>query len=809
MIDHGGKLAAEYPQSILLWNILGVANAAVRRPDQAAACFQNAVNIDPSRPEAHYNLGVALQEQGQLDAAASAYTRAVTIKPDYAEAHHNLGVVLQRQGKLDEAVSAYTRALTIKPDYAEAEYNLGSALEGRGDLEKATSAYSRALAIKPSFAVAQNGLAHVLKKQGKLDEAIMAYTRALTIKPDYAEAHNNLGVALQEQGKLAEAVVAYTQALAINPELAEAHNNLGNALKQQGKPGEAAVAYVRALAVNPNNAKARQNLGVALQDQGRLDEAVLAFTQALAINPDFAEAHNNLGNALTAQGKLDDAILAYTRALTIKPDYAEAYNNLGVALQDQGRLDEAVLAYARALEIKPDYNAARAQKFHQQAHMCDWSYLGAFSAVAETLGIVGEATSTLGLLAAEDHPSRHRARSENWAREKLKQAAIKPIPRPASPAQKIKVGYFSADFHDHATMYLMAGVFRNHDKQNFEIYAYSYGADRGGQLREQLIKDVHCFTDVREMSDAAIADLARGHGLDIAVDLKGYTANARTRPFVHGLAPIQINYLGYPGTMGAPFIDYIIGDKQVIPPAQREHYSEKVVYLPNSYQANDNTRAVADAAPTRREAGLPADAFVFCCFNNSFKISPAEFDIWMRLLHQVPGSVLWLLKANPWAENNLREEAHKRGVDPERLVFAARAPQAEHLARQRLADLFLDTFNFNAHTTASDALWVGLPVLTKQGQGFAARVASSLLKAIDVPELITQSEEEYERLALELARQPERLSAIRRKLADNRLSTPLFDTELFTRHIEAAYRAVYARHIDGLAPADIEIDGAR
>ena len=811
MIDYGEKLSSSYPQSILLWNILGAANAGVKRPAQAVMCFQNAVNIAPDRAETHYNLGVALQEQDKRDEAVLVYSRALAIKPDYAEAYHNLGVVLQKQGKLDEAVSAYSRALAIKPDYAEAHYNLGAALQSQGQRDEAVLAYTRALAIRPHFAEAHNNLALALKEQGRREEAIVAYTRALEIKPDFAEAANNLGMALQEQDKLDEAISAYSRALVIRPDFAEVHNNLGNALKEQGKLDEAVSAYARALALKPDNASAHQNLGVALQDQGKLDEAVLAYTRALAIKPDLAEAYNNLGNALKEQGKLDEAISAYTRALAIDPNNADAHQNLGVVLQEQGKLDAAVSSYARALAIKPDHNGARAQKLHQQAHMCDWSAGAEFAAAADTLGIVGAAVSTFGILAAEDHPARHRQRSEHWARKKHRQRPLGLISRPAMLAKKIKIGYFSADFHDHATMYLMAGVFRQHDKRNFEIYAYSYGAHRGGEMREQLIKDVDCFTDVKDMPDAAIVALARGHGLDIAVDLKGYTANTRTRPFAYRLAPIQINCLGYPGTMGAPFIDYIMADRQVIPAAQREHYSEKVIYLPDSYQANDNTRAsvartATDRMSARRDAGLPEDGFVFCCFNNSFKITPVEFEIWMRLLHQVPGSVLWLIKGNPWAENNLRAEARKRGIDPARLVFAARVSQADHLARQCLADLFLDTFNFNAHTTASDALWAGLPVLTKPGQGFAARVAASLLNAIDLPELITQSNEDYERLALELATNPERLSALRQRLADNRQSTPLFDTGLFVRHMEAAYRAVYARYFDGLAPDDIEIE---
>jgi len=354
-------------------------------------------------------------------------------------------------------------------------------------------------------------------------------------------------------------------------------------------------------------------------------------------------------------------------------------------------------------------------------------------------------------------------------------------------------------------MYLMAQVFTAHDKSQFETLAYSYGPDKQDEMRKKLVSAVDVFHDVRGMNDIQIVELARADKLDIAIDLKGFTQNTRLAPFAYGLAPVQISYLGYPGTLGADLIDYIVADPVVIPEHKRHHFSEQIIYLPHTYQPTDNKRIISDKLITREDVGLPTYGFVFCCLNNNYKISPREFDIWMRLMQKVEGSVLWLLKSNKWAEQNLKREAEDRGISAERLIFAEKVPQAEHLARQKLADLFLDTFNVNAHTTASDALWAGLPVVTKLGEGFAARVAGSLLAAIGLTELITENEEEYEALALTLATDPKRLGQVKSKLDGNRLTHPLFDSEMYTRHLEAGYHMAYDRYFNEQERSDIVV----
>ncbi|HUO02147.1 MAG TPA: hypothetical protein VMU31_05165, partial [Rhizomicrobium sp.] len=381
-------------------------------------------------------------------------------------------------------------------------------------------------------------------------------------------------------------------------------------------------------------------------------------------------------------------------------------------------------------------------------------------------------------------------------------------PPSAKPA-RIRIGYFSANFHNHAVMYLMAQLLERHDRTRFEVHAYSYGPDTNDEMRQRTRKGVEFFHDVRTSDSRAIAEQARRDGIDIAIDLMGHTENARSEIFVYRAAPVQIHYLGFPGTTGMSSIDYLIADGTIIPEDHEAFYSEKIIRLPHTYLPSDDDREISPRSMTRAEIGLPEHGVVFCCFNNSYKIGPREFAIWMRLLGGIEGSVLWLSGTNPWAEANLRAEARKQGVDPKRIIFTERLPMAEHLARHRQADLFLDTFHYNAHSTASDALWAGLPIITVIGRGFPARVAAGVLATIGLPELVTQSAQDYERLALELAREPEKLVALKAKLAGLKVNSPLFDTERFTRHLEDGYAQAYQRYLDGNAPAHITVSDYR
>jgi protein O-GlcNAc transferase len=756
-------------------------------------------------PQDQQQLLINLYSQGQLQQALDRAKGLLKQFPYSILLHNICGAVYAAFNQYDAAIDSYKHALKIKPDYAEAHNNMGNALKEKGELNAAIDSYKQAFKIKPDYAEAHNNIGNALKEKGELNAAIDSYKQAFKIKPDYAEAHNNIGNALKEKGELNAAIDSFKQALKIKPDHAEIHSNMGIALQGQGELNAAIDSYKQALKIKPDYAEAHNNMGCVLQDMGEQDAAIDSYKQALKIKPDYAEAHNNMGNALKEKGELNAAIDSFKQALKIKPDYAEAHKDMGSALKEKGELNAAIDSYKQALKINPDYQSARSLKLYNQAHICDWAAIQADHDLVSKLGITTQYIPPFSILSFEDAPEHHRLRSKLYVKSKLTQ---KPLPLAQKPLQKpkrLRIGYFSADFHNHATMYLMARIFEAHDPEKFEIYAYSFGPDKNDAMRQRLIKAVDVFRDVGNMSDKDATLLARQDKIDIAVDLKGYTKHSRPGIFSYQAAPLQISYLGYPGTMGAGFIDYIIADKVVITEPHEKYYTENIMYLPNSYQVNDNTRIISDCSVTKSEMGLPEHGFVFCCFNSNYKISPDEFEIWMRILGMVEGSVLWLLKSNKWAEKNLQLEAESRGISRDRLIFADKIPHDEHLARHRLADLFVDTFNYNAHTTSSDALWAGLPVVTKLGNGFAARVAGSLLTAIGLPELITETEQEYEALILDLATNQERLASLKDKLAANRLSKPLFDTELFTKHLEDGYQQAYQRYFEGLKPDTIRV----
>jgi len=524
------------------------------------------------------------------------------------------------------------------------------------------------------------------------------------------------------------------------------------------------------------------------------------------VNSEYVEGHYNRGNMLSALRRHEEALGCYTKVIALRPDFAEAYYNQGNALNALKHRAEAVASYEKAMALKPDYEFLWGELLHTKMRICDWHGLEA--QVSQLTGKIdrGEKVSTpFPILALTNSAALQLKAAESWTHAKCPTNDVLPMIGKQQRHNKIRIGYFSADFREHALSVLAVELFERHDRSNFEVNAFSFGPDKKDDMRQRLDKAFDKFIDIRNQSDKESAMLARDMEIDIAVDLGGFTQDARTNIFAMRAAPIQVNYLGYPGTMGANYIDYIIADRVLIPETQRYCYAEKIVYLPNSYQANDSKRVIADRQFTRAELGLPQNGFVFCCFNNSYKITPDVFSCWMRILKGVEGSVLWLVEDNASVVSNLRKEATNRGIDPARLVFAKRMPLALHLARHRLADLFLDTLPFNANTTASVSLWAGLPVLTQIGETFAGRAAASLLEAIGLPELITMTAQSYESLAVELAKDPERLASIRHKLADNRLRMPLFDTELFTRHIESAYTTMYERYQGESAPDHIYV----
>ncbi len=542
-------------------------------------------------------------------------------------------------------------------------------------------------------------------------------------------------------------------------------------------------------------------------DLRRYEEGLASYDRALLLNPDYVDALNNRGNALCDLRRYEEGLASYDRALAIQPDHARTLNSRANALRDLNRNKEAIENYRRLLAAHPDYDYALGSLLHVERNCCDWSHYDE-SAARITAGIrAGKRVEIpFHFLAVSDSPADQLKCSQIFVADQYPATARSIWRGERYDHDRIRVAYLSADLRDHVMAYCLLELFETHDQGRFDTTAVSFGPDVPGEMRSRLKGAFSRFVDVHRKSDREVAQLLRELEVDIAVDLNGFTTDSRTGIFAFRAASVQVNYLGYPGTMGTDYMDYILADRFVIPEQHRSHYAEKAVYLPDTYMASDSRRVIADRTPTRPEAGLPERGFVFCSFNNSYKITPDIFGVWMRLLNKVPGSVLWLRGGDKEAMRNLRSEAVRRGVAPERLVFAARTDKIEdHLARHRLADLSLDTLPYNAHATTSDALWAGLPVVTCLGNTFAGRVGASLLGAIGLNELITRSLEEYEALAWELATNPERLAGIRAKLAANRATHPLFDTARFRRHVEAAYVTMWERCQRGEPPASFAV----
>jgi predicted O-linked N-acetylglucosamine transferase (SPINDLY family) len=640
-----------------------------------------------------------------------------------------------------------------------------------------------------------------IMKAGNFVLAEKKYREIVAAAPDMAVAHNNLGNALGALERYDEALASYSRALELKPDSAGGHNNRGNILWDMKRFEESLEAYDRAIMLNPDLFEGHNNRGNALLSLGRHEDAIKSWDKALELNPELVAAHNNRGNALLALQRYEEAIESWKKALELSPNFVEAHVNCGNAFYRLGRYEEALKHFSTVMELNAGQPFNAGMIVGTKLSICEWNAFVQNRKIISTEVRAGNPIiMPFGFLAFSESPAEQRQCSDILVQRSCPRSL-----RPLWQGEKydhdrIRIAYISADFHDHPMAFLMSGLFENHDRSRFETYAISFGPDRPSEVRTRLENAFDHFLDVPLKSPEAIAQLIRELEIDIAIDRKGHTRDSRPEIFALRPAPVQAAWLAYPGTFGGDYMDYIIADRFVIPEDQQEHYSEKVVYLPDSYQANDSKRRIAEHTPSRTEVGLPEDGFVFCSFNPNHKILPGMFDIWMRLLQKVENSVLWLWVSNQLAMENLRREASARGVNPARLVFMSRIPNPEHLARHRLADLFLDTLPFNGHTTASDALWAGLPVVTCTGTTFAGRVATSLLHAVGMPELVTDSLEAYEALALQLACDRDALVKVKKRLSENRDHCPLFDTDRTRRHVEAAYEIMWKKSQAGELP---------
>jgi protein O-GlcNAc transferase len=715
---------------------------------------------------------MALHRQGRFDEAARLYRAVLDRDPGDVNALHLLGVLHQQQGRPAESLSLLAKALAAAPLTAFIHSSYGNALKDLGRPTDAADSYRRALRLDPGFGDARYNLGRLLKETGDLTEALACFEAAVLVEPQSVEVLNDLGLTLQALGRLDEAAGRYRVAVALAPGQAVLHHNLGNALYRQGDPAAAEPSLRR----------------------------------ALDLDPGLAEAAIALGNVLQAQGRPEAAIEFFARAEAAAPTDPVPPYNLGCVLQTLKRHDEAAAGFGRALALDPGHRQAADGRITARLLGCDWSgYDGDLAEIRARIAAGPAPVSPFITLALPLTPAEQLICTGDFV------AATRPPLEPprfrprAGGARRLHIAYLSGDFHRHATGFLMAGLFERHDRAAFEVTGISFGPDDGSAMRARLAGGFDRFLDLASESEDAIARRVADLGVDIAVDLKGHTKGNRFGIFARRPAPLQVSYLGYPGTTGADFIDYVIADDIVLPLDQQPFWSERIVHLPGCYQINDAQRRIAARTPGRAECGLPETGFVFCCFNNNYKIAPPVFAIWMRLLQQVPGSVLWLYRDNADAERRLCALAAAAGVDPARLIFARALPLEEHLARHAAADLFLDTLPVNAHTTASDALRAGLPLVTCRGGSFVARVAASLLAALGLNELVTDSLEDYAALALDLARDPDRLAQLRERLRQ-RAAGSLFTGDSCRLWLEAAYHEMWRRHCRGETPQSFRVE---
>lgn len=727
---------------------------------------------DQNNSKANEYLAYIYGNQGRKESSYNYLKKASEQNDCSPEALYYLGTFQVEKNLYQDAINSFKKSIIKGGEFFEVIYEIGAAYIKLNDFEEALKYFEDCLKFeKDSYQIFFN-IGRTLDELKRPNEAFSSYNQALKIKPDYIEAWFNGGIALFE-------IKDYNQAIKY---------------------------FDKVLSLKSDHIEAYFSKGFILSNLGRFEDAIFQYDQVIKNKPEHINAWTNKGIALHKLHKLDEAIAQYDQALVIRSNFVDALFNKGISLIELGRYSDALACFEKTLDSNPHIDFLYGNLIYAHLKIGSWLELKNL-----TINCIDRVKNTklacepFHLLLFKDDLSVQKKCSQIYITDKYPlNSILGPITK-QSRKEKIRIGYFSADFRVHPISFLTAQLFELHDRTQFEIIAFSFGSDDQSQIRHRLICSFDKFFDVQKKTDYEIAELAREIGIDIGVDLMGFTQHSRTGIFAYRAAPIQINWLGYPGTMGAEYIDYIVADKTIIPEAHHHFYNEKVVFLPNSYQVNDRKRVMSDRKFTREELGIPENTFVFCCFNNNHKLLPATFESWMRILKVVEESVLLLLHDNQWVLNNLKKQAEVYGVDKKRLIFLEKISPEEHLARHEVAHLFLDTFPYNAHTTASDALWAGLPVITLVGESFVSRVAASLLNAIDLPELITTSQEQYEALAIELATNPLRLAVIKEKLAKNRLTTPLFDTPLFTKNLEVAYIKIYKRYQENLEPAHIYV----
>lgn len=762
-----------------------------------------------------FNDALACHRADQLELAKKKYEHVRQLNPRHALTNYMLGLLYRQLEAPGQAADCFRSAVACEPANATFHNSLGEVLLEEKLFDAAQSCFLKAVELNPADAEAMNNMGNLLARLGRDEEALKWYRDASRTAPGFVAARFNLGSSYQKTGRYEAAVAEYEAAVGLHPQFSAAYLEMGNAYRALGQFRAAEEAFGKAHETAPDDGKACGNLGGLYQDQGRLAAAAAWYEKAIAIDPVSADYQLGLGITYQLMGRFPQAIRMYQTAIKINPDSAGAYYQLGALFQLTGDTDQAIDCLERALAIEPDHGHACAVLYHQLQINCAWhqmdgvgQQLTAISRQALAQGSCPGETPFINLIRCDDSAF-NLAVARQWSHEVERAVAPLKIDFPFEtrpvPRGKITIGYLSSDFYDHATAHLMRSFFALHDRNRFNVFAYSYGTAADNAYRRKIARDCDRFVEIGASDYVAAAQRIHGDRVDILVDLKGHTFGTRMEIPALRPAPVQVSWLGFPGSTGAAFIDYLVTDGMVTPDSEIACYSEKLVYMPHCYQVTDCLQEISHRDYKRGDFELPDDNFVFCSFNASYKIDRDMFMAWLQILDAVPGSVLWLLSDNPTAEQNLRNTSRKHGVAPDRLIFSPRMAKADHLKRIGLADLALDTRLVNGHTTTSDTLWAGVPVVSMQGKHFASRVSASILCAMGLPELVTSSVEAYARLAIRLAGDPDLLSGIREKLRDTRLSAPLFDTPQFVRDLEYAFERMWRDYLAGKAPEIIDL----
>ena len=735
------------------------------------------------------NLGFCYLKNEELEIACELFKESLTYKKDFPNANFNLGLCLFQIGAFKEALKYFELTIKFNRSFNQAYAFIA---KSKFELFGVEKAYSDFLNLQIYDEETFDFLAIKLHEEGFFDYEIHILKEIITHKPDNELTFIRLGNAQVSYGQTLQAIESYNNAIFCNKNSGLSYFNLGASYASLSRFDEAIKAYEKSIEILPNYLDARNNLALCFSNTGKLEAAINMFLSIINIDKNYHSAHVNCGNAFLKRGNLDRAISAFQSAIRIRPDDPSNYNNLGNALKAKGEILKAINAYSKAVHIDSEHPEAIYNLCYQLSNVSDWEELDKHRATLELVGEIKGAFSPFGFWQFIDDPERLLVRAERYSRKKYFQEELA-LGFEYTQEKKIKLGFFSSDFRTHPVTFLLIKTLELLDRNTFEVSAYSFEPDKGDKLRKKVEITVDNFYDISSFTDEEVVSFSRKNKIDIAIDLTGYTDKDRCIPFAQRVAPVQVNFLGYPGTTGSSFFDFILADQHVIPKEERRFYSESVIYMPDTYMPTDNSRPIYKGIQTRAMHNLPDDAFVICCFNNNYKITSSEFSVWAEVLEEIPNSILWLRKSNDNSKRNLLSHAEKLGITSDRIVFAEMIDIDQHLARHKLADIFVDTFKFNAHTTATEALYAGLPVITKTGRSFGARVCTSLLHAIGLPELVTTTKREYKERIIYYAENPKALRELKMKLEANLTSKPLFDSHKYAENLKIAFVSLYEK----------------